>query len=106
MSSDNAYGAFLDQANQDTGASASASKKTEGAALKTTDTDVPAVLQSVDRYYTSDADEPFEVVSLRWEGDGLPGERTFLTGFFLVFVRSLVCRLVPLPFTAPTSPPP
>lgn len=76
MSSDEAYGAFLDQANQDTGASKASTKRSSLAETKTVDTEVPAQLQNVNRFgtYTSEADEPFEPVSLKWAGDELPTE--------------------------------
>ena len=71
--SDGAYSSFLDQANQDTGAS-KASTKSKSAATKAVDTDVPATLQKVDQYYTSESDEPFEPVSLVWSGKNMPSE--------------------------------
>ncbi|MCJ1403406.1 hypothetical protein MMC11_006629 [Xylographa trunciseda] len=73
MSSDEGYSAFLDQANQDTGTS-NASAQSSHAQLKATDTDVPALLQSIDQTYTSEADEPFEPVSLKWTGRSMPSE--------------------------------
>ena len=71
--SDEAYSSFLDQANQDTGAS-KASTKSKSAGTKAVDTDVPATLQKVDQYYTSESDEPFEPVSLVWSGKNMPSE--------------------------------
>lgn len=71
--SDDAYSSFLDQANQDTGASKT-STKSKTAATKAVDTDVPATLQKVDQYYTSESDEPFEPVSLKWSGTNMPSE--------------------------------
>ena len=71
--SDGAYSSFLDQANQDTGAS-KASTKSKSAATKAVDTDVPVTLQKVDQYYTSESDEPFEPVSLKWSGKNMPSE--------------------------------
>ena len=73
MSSDEAYSAFLDQANQDTGAS-DASTQSSHPQLKATDTDIPATLQNIDQTYTSEADEPFEPVSLKWTGRSMPSE--------------------------------
>lgn len=73
MASDEAYSAFLDQANQDTGA-AKASTESTSAATKATDTDVPVSLQKVEQYYVSEADEPFEPVSLKWNGSNMPSE--------------------------------
>lgn len=71
--SDDAYSSFLDQANQDTGAS-KASTNSKSAATKAVDTDVPVTLQKVDQYYTSESDEPFEPVSLKWSGKNMPSE--------------------------------
>ena len=71
--SDDAYSSFLDQANQDTGAS-KVSAKSKSAATKAVDTDVPTTLQKVDQYYTSESDEPFEPVSLKWSGKNMPSE--------------------------------
>jgi hypothetical protein len=72
MSSDDQYSSFLDQANQDTGASTAKSQsKSKSPSFKTTDTEIPHSLQSVDEYYISDTDEPFEPVSLSFEGDEL-----------------------------------
>ena len=73
--SDGAYSSFLDQANQDTGAS-KPSTKSKSAATKAVDTDVPATLQELDQYYTSESDEPFEPVSLKWSGENMPSEST------------------------------
>ena len=77
MASDEDYSAFLDKANQDTGASKNASTqstKTSKPSTKSVDTDVPAPLQKIEQYYTSDADEPFEPVSLKWDGKNMPSE--------------------------------
>lgn len=74
--SDDAYSSFLDQANQDTGAS-KASTKSKAAGTKAVDTDVPISLQEVDQYYTSESDEPFEPVSLKWSGKNMPSENEF-----------------------------
>ena len=71
--SDDAYSSFLDQANQDTGAS-KVSTKSKSVATKAVDTDVPVTLQKVDQYYTSESDEPFEPVSLKWSGKNMPSE--------------------------------
>ena len=78
MSSDEAYSSFLEQANQETGAS-NASAQSTSAATKAVDTDVPVSLQKVEQYYTSDADEPFEPVSLKWSGSNMPSEGTYMT---------------------------
>ena len=76
MSSDEAYSSFLEQANQDTGAS-NASAQSSSATTKAADTDIPVSLQNVEQYYTSDADEPFEPVSLKWSGSNMPSEGAF-----------------------------
>lgn len=73
MSSDNAYSNFLEQANQDTGAS-NGSVKPDTINTKSVDTEVPVQLQNVEQYYTSETDEPFEPVSLKWTGLKLPSE--------------------------------
>ena len=71
--SDDAYSSFLDKANQDTGAS-KASTQSKTASKKAVDTEVPATLQGVERYYVSEADEPFEPISLKWGGKNMPSE--------------------------------
>ncbi|KAL9118887.1 MAG: hypothetical protein Q9187_004559 [Circinaria calcarea] len=76
MSSDEAYSSFLDQANQETGASKASTQSGIGS-TKVIDTDVPGALRSIEHYYTSDADEPFEPVSLRWTGQNMPSENEF-----------------------------
>ncbi|KAJ5175905.1 uncharacterized protein N7482_001782 [Penicillium canariense] len=71
MSSDDAYMSFLDKANSDLNAGRAPQQGASGTArTETVDatTQIPAPLQSVDAYYISDADEPFEPVALRWEG--------------------------------------
>ncbi|CAG7556647.1 unnamed protein product [Fusarium equiseti] len=79
MSNDDDYMAFLNKANQDTGASASTQEK---AVFKAKDAgvEVPKAISNVCKkaVYTSDADEPFEEVSLKWQGkNGLPTETEF-----------------------------
>lgn len=76
MSNDDDYMSFLNKANQDTGAGASTQEKT---AFKAKDhgVEVPKAIAEVckNAVYTSDADEPFEEVSLKWQGsNGLPSE--------------------------------
>jgi len=75
--SDEDYEAFLDKANQDTSGSGPASTTSapeKKVGTKSVDTEVPKPLEAVEAYYTSDADEPFEPVSLQWKGEGLPSE--------------------------------
>ncbi|RDW90446.1 uncharacterized protein DSM5745_02221 [Aspergillus mulundensis] len=71
MSSDNDYMAFLNKANADLDSGRSQpATTTQQARTETVDVDVkvPTPLTSVDAYYISDTDEPFEPVALRWEG--------------------------------------
>jgi len=71
MSSDADYASFLDRANQDTGSTrVSAESKSVGA--KSVNTEVPKALEEIEEYYVSDADEPFEPVSLKFDGDSVP----------------------------------
>ncbi|KAJ4254936.1 hypothetical protein NW762_009734 [Fusarium torreyae] len=79
MSNDDDYMAFLNKANQHTGAGASTQEK---ATFKAKDqgVEVPKAISDVCKkaVYTSDADEPFEEVSLKWQGkNGLPTETEF-----------------------------
>jgi len=73
MSSDADYAAFLDKANQDIGSAESrdASQKKEGHGTKSVNTAVPKMLEQVEEYYVSDADEPFEPVALKFEGSSV-----------------------------------
>ena len=75
MSSDADYASFLDKANQDTGAveQQSSSKKSYG--TKSVNTVVPKALEQVEEYYTSDADEPFEPVALKFNGSSVSAGR-------------------------------
>lgn len=87
MASDKEYMSFLDKANQDLG-EGHAAKKQQGAqggsktAFKTTDanTQAPQVIKQAcaDAVYVTDADEPFDEVSLKWDGSGLPDESTLI----------------------------
>lgn len=78
MASDEDYASFLDKANQDPSGGKPSTQSTKKASTKSVDTEVPKVLEQVDEYYTSDADEPFEPVSLKWKGDKLPSEGTLI----------------------------
>ena len=73
MSSDDAYSSFLNQANQDTGVSASPAKPVM-ASTKAVDTDVPGMLSEIKQDYVSESDEPFYPVSLKWNGRSMPSE--------------------------------
>ncbi|QUC23844.1 uncharacterized protein UV8b_08085 [Ustilaginoidea virens] len=85
MASDEDYMSFLNKANQDLSdgqALAKHQKEEQGkAAFKTTDqgSQAPKAIQAAcrDAIYVTDADEPFEEVSLKWSGDGLPDETEF-----------------------------
>ncbi|KAL4867672.1 hypothetical protein BDV12DRAFT_197952 [Aspergillus spectabilis] len=72
MSSDDAYMSFLDKANADldSGRSQATTQQYAGSHTEIVDANVkvPTPLTSVDAYYISDADEPFEPVALKWEG--------------------------------------
>lgn len=87
MASDEDYMAFLDKANRDAdeahaAAAAATTTRTQTTSFKALDageTPAPAIAAVCkDTFYVSDADEPFEAVSLRYSGkDGLPDEGTF-----------------------------
>lgn len=70
MASDDAYTSFLDKANADLNAGRAPQQGAGSVRTETVDATVkiPTALQSVDAYYISDTDEPFEPVVLRWEG--------------------------------------
>ncbi|RHZ45798.1 uncharacterized protein CDV56_101078 [Aspergillus thermomutatus] len=71
MSSDDAYMSFLDKANA--GANSGRAQQTQqSSGVRTEAVDIgvqiPASLKSVHAYYVSETDEPFEPVTLRWQG--------------------------------------
>ncbi|KAL2832947.1 hypothetical protein BDW59DRAFT_138955 [Aspergillus cavernicola] len=75
MSSDDAYMSFLDKANADLDSGRSQPQTQQSSSSARTETvnanvSVPTPLTSVDAYYISDTDEPFEPVALKWEGAG------------------------------------
>jgi hypothetical protein len=72
--SDEDYEAFLNKANKDV--SGSKSQSTSASKVQAVDTEIPASLKKVDKFYTSDADEPFEPVSLKYSGKSLPSTGT------------------------------
>ena len=93
MSSDADYASFLDQANQDVsgGGSASAASTSKTAQLKTVDSAVPARLKQLDTFYVSEADEPFEPVSLKWsDGDASQLDESTCRHFFAHLWRPIV----------------
>ncbi|THC89744.1 hypothetical protein EYZ11_010809 [Aspergillus tanneri] len=71
MSSDDAYMSFLDKANADLN-NGRAQQFQASSTVRTETVDmgvqVPAPLTSVDAFYVSETDEPFEPVTLKWEG--------------------------------------
>ncbi|KAF1962967.1 hypothetical protein CC80DRAFT_398714 [Byssothecium circinans] len=74
--SDADYEAFLNKANADSsGGGGAATTQAKSYGTKSVNTEVPKVLSSVQEYYTSDADEPFEPVALEFEGDEVSAER-------------------------------
>lgn len=79
MSSDADYQSFLDQANQDVGGGTASTRTTAAfATTRAVNTNVPEPLSKIKRFYTSDADEPFEPVSLKWSGKQMPSESELL----------------------------
>jgi hypothetical protein len=79
--SDDAYAKFLEGAN-DTGATA---QETKSYKTKSVNTNVPKALESVEEYYTSDADEPFEPVSLEYEGRDVDAGKPYSLSLIIVF---------------------
>jgi hypothetical protein len=81
MASDGDYMSFLDKANQDTGNSSNQATTQSKKAFKTTDSgsQPPKEIKDAckDAFYVSDADEPFEPVSLKYDGEDLPDESMF-----------------------------
>lgn len=70
---------FLDKANKDPSegyAKTQTEKDDKGFRATQTGVEVPAAIARVtkDAFYVSDADEPFEAVALKLEGEGLPDE--------------------------------
>ena len=78
MSDDEGYSNFLDKANKQSNSSKNVSTASKPTSTKTVDTEVPVQLQKIDQYYTSEADEPFEPVSLKWTGKNMPSESKLL----------------------------
>lgn len=100
MANDEDYMAFLDKANQDLDdgkALAAKQKEQSSAAFKAVDegSQAPRVIRDAcqDAVYVTDADEPFEEVSLKWSGDGLPDESAFGLSLLLPSPHSFSCRL-------------
>lgn len=98
MSSDDAYMSFLDKANADLNAGRAPQQGADTVRTETVDANVkiPKPLQSVDAYYISDADEPFEPVVLKWEGAGKgawpsPGTFFLLRPQALLLLRDAPC---------------
>ena len=70
MASDDAYASFLDKANSDLDAGRAQQQGGSSVQTKTVHNSLslPKPLKSVDAYYVSETDEPFEPVALPWEG--------------------------------------
>jgi hypothetical protein len=71
MSSDAEYAAFLDKANEDVKPAAQQDVGKKDYGTKSVNTAVPKALESVEEYYVSDADEPFEPVALEFDGSSV-----------------------------------
>ncbi|EPE07408.1 hypothetical protein F503_08059 [Ophiostoma piceae UAMH 11346] len=97
MSSDDAYAAFLDKANQDVGSDAPASTSSNKASVNHQQ-DVPKVLVSAaqDQFYVSDADEPFVAVAVPLKGEKLPTEDDFIKAAGLPQSTSSISILDPI----------
>lgn len=78
MSSDADYAAFLDKANQDVAPAEQQDLSKKGYGTKSVNTAVPKALESVEEYYVSDADEPFEPVALEYSGGSISAGEWFL----------------------------
>lgn len=77
MSNDDDYMAFLNKANQDTGAGVATQGSQSVFKARDAGSQIPREIADVCKsaVYVSEADEPFEEVALKWEGDGgLPDE--------------------------------
>ena len=71
MSSDADYASFLDKANQDTGSVEAKDTTKKSYGTRSVNTSVPKVLEQVEEYYVSDADEPFEPVAFKFSGSSV-----------------------------------
>lgn len=94
MASDDAYAAFLEQANQDPSKGRTHAAATRpNRELKSVDEgeEVPKVLGDATKgkFYVSDADEKFLPVCLRWKGEDLPDEGSFRPAPFSLPVFAL-----------------
>lgn len=71
MSSDAEYAAFLEKANEGAQPAAQQDAGMKSYGTKSVNTAVPKALESVEEYYVSDADEPFEPVALEYDGSSV-----------------------------------
>jgi hypothetical protein len=94
MSSDADYASFLDKANQDTGAAEQQSTLKKSYGTRNVDTAVPKALEQVQEYYTSDADEPFEPVALKFEGGSISAGRSLFSPLYVLERIVRVCWLM------------
>ncbi|KAF3482707.1 uncharacterized protein GIQ15_02031 [Arthroderma uncinatum] len=96
MSSDAAYAAFLDKANEDTTTTTTTNNDSGFLASKTLDVDeqqIPASLRSVDAFYSSETDEPFEPVVLacdHWPSEGITSSTPYFYSYSLLSVAVLL----------------
>jgi len=90
MSSDADYTSFLDKANQDTGAAEQQSTSKKSYGTRSVDTAVPEALERVQEYYTSDADELFEPVALKFEGGSISAGKLLISS---ISVREIMARV-------------
>lgn len=77
MSSDADYAAFLEKANQDVSPAEQQDLSKKAYGTKSVNTAVPELLESVEEYYVSDADEPFEPVALEFHRDKITAGECF-----------------------------
>jgi hypothetical protein len=90
--SDADYEAFLNKANSGTGDDADAEVTATSYGTKSVNTQVPQVLEGVQEYYTSEADEPFEPVALNFDGDGGISARKFYSiSYSSCFISTSFC---------------
>jgi hypothetical protein len=76
MSSDADYASFLDKANQNiSSAESQNAPQKKNRRTQAVNTGVPKVLEQVEEYYVSDADEPFEPVALKFDGSSISAGR-------------------------------
>lgn len=88
MASDADYMDFLNKANRqrEAGSNQLSTESSQQISTKTVEPGVavPGVLKEVDAFYTSDTDEPFEPVLLKWDG---ASQKTWpSSGIFFLYI--------------------